>query len=332
MMNNQKRLLSRKTGVKLMNLCIILIVTMLILEGFARLYLFGWNGFSPSAVNSYKNIFDAGIMDPTNDRREFQLKKNLRTEFKMRDFRTNKYGMRDKSYELSKPQDVFRIAVVGDSYSMAAGVNEDQSFHSLVEKKFNKHGKKVEILNFGVSGYGMDQYMTVLKDHLWKFEPDAIIIGFCSYNDHYQEGIHTKRLKFQEPKDVNLFWKSYLYNWIKTMDYEDGLTHNQYKKSDIQFLQKKLKEIQGICDEKNVSMGLINLGITHNSYNTKKLRDICQSMKIHFADATKQFNSKKTRNYILTPLDTHPNEAGHALISQPFSNLVRTLRNEYLSN
>ncbi|MDB3906536.1 SGNH/GDSL hydrolase family protein, partial [Crocinitomicaceae bacterium] len=280
----------------------------------------------------YKNIFDAGIMDPTEDQREFQLKKNLRTEFKMRDFRTNRFGMRDKSYAVSKPKDVFRIAVVGDSYSMAAGVKEGESFHSLVEKKFNKHGKKIEILNFGVSGYGMDQYITVLKDHLWKFEPDAIIIGFCSYNDHYQEGIHTTPLKFQKPKDVNLFWKSYLYNWIKTMDYEDGLTRNQYKQSDVQFLQKKLKVIQGICDEKNVSVGLINLGITHNSHNTNKLREIFADSEIHFIDATKQFRSKKTRDYILTPLDTHPNEAGHLLLSHPFSNLVRTLRNDYLSD
>lgn len=240
--------------------------------------------------------------------------------------------MRDKSYGLSKPKDFFRIAVIGDSYSMAAGVKEEESFHSLAEKKFNKHGKKVEILNFGVSGYGMDQYITVLKDHLWKFEPDAVIIGFCSYNDHYQEGIHTKRVKFQKPRDVNLFWKSYLYNWIGTLDYEDGLTRNQYKKSDIQFLRKKLNEIQRICVEKNVSLGLINLGITHNSYNTNKLREICADCGIHFIDATKQFSSKKTRDYILMPLDTHPNEAGHLLLSYPFSNLVKTLRNEYLSD
>lgn len=317
---------------KLINLFIILIITMLILECFARLYLFGWNGFNPSAVNSYKNLFDSGIMDPTVDCREYKLKKNLRTQFKMQDFRTNKYGMRDKSYKLSKPKDVFRIVLIGDSYSMAAGVKEEESFHSLAEKKFTKHGKKVEILNFGVSGYGMDQYITVLKDHLWNFEPDAIIIGFCSYNDHYQKGIHTKRVKFQEPGNVNLFWKSYLYIWIRTMGYEDDFNLNQYKKSDIQFLQKKLTEIQRFCDTKNVSVGLINLGITYNSSNSNELRKICSGKGIHFVDATRQFGSKKTRKYILSPLDTHPNAAAHLLLSHKFSDLVRTLRNEYLNN
>ena len=50
----------------------------------------------------------------------------------------NTYGWRDKEWSLQKPPDVFRIAVLGDSYVVAYEVELDSTFLKLTEKQLNK--------------------------------------------------------------------------------------------------------------------------------------------------------------------------------------------------
>src|SRR5262249_51729552 len=44
-------------------------------------------------------------------------------------------------------------------------------------------GKRVEVLNFGVSGYGTTQEYLQLRDRVWQFDPDIILLTFTVSND-----------------------------------------------------------------------------------------------------------------------------------------------------
>src|SRR6185436_5246070 len=72
--------------------------------------------------------------------------------------RINSDGLRDREHSIAKPQDVVRIALLGDSYAEALSVAEQETFWSVMERKLQEcgafAGKRVEVLNFGVSGYG----------------------------------------------------------------------------------------------------------------------------------------------------------------------------------
>lgn len=100
---------------------------------------------------------------------------------------TNAHAMRDTAVSQQKDADVYRIAVLGDSYAEAVQVEIDQTFWSVAETKLNAcqaaAGKRVECLNFGVSGYGTAQELLTLQHRVWDFQPDLILLAFLPYND-----------------------------------------------------------------------------------------------------------------------------------------------------
>jgi hypothetical protein len=99
----------------------------------------------------------------------------------------NSDGLRDQEHALTKPADTIRIAVVGDSYPEALSVSLDEAFWSVLGKKLQEcgafPGKKIEVLNFGVSGYGTAQELLTLREHVWKYSPDVVMLAVTTNND-----------------------------------------------------------------------------------------------------------------------------------------------------
>jgi len=101
----------------------------------------------------------------------------------------NSHGYRDRERTLSKPQGVYRVAVLGDSFTEARQVDMDKTFTSLAEVELNQRrclaGGPVEVLNFGVPGYGTGQELAQLRERVWQFNPDMIVLQFYAGNDMY---------------------------------------------------------------------------------------------------------------------------------------------------
>lgn len=95
---------------------------------------------------------------------------------------TNSHGMRDKEYSYEKPENTFRVAVLGDSFTWGFGVENEDNYTEVMEKDL---GKEYEILNFGVSGYGRGQQLLYFKREVMQFNPDAVIIMAYPGNDLY---------------------------------------------------------------------------------------------------------------------------------------------------
>jgi hypothetical protein len=99
----------------------------------------------------------------------------------------NGHGMRDAEHATRKPAGVYRIAVLGDSYAEAFHVPQEKAFWSLLTAGLARcpafAGKTVEVLNFGVSGYGTAQEFLILKDRVWDFQPDLVLLAFFAGND-----------------------------------------------------------------------------------------------------------------------------------------------------
>lgn len=95
----------------------------------------------------------------------------------------NTYGFRDLEFEPQKEQGVFRIAVLGDSQEEALQVDLDKTWQKVMAKVLSVDlGRPVESYNFGVSGYGTDQQWLTLREKVWQFNPDMVILAF-SPND-----------------------------------------------------------------------------------------------------------------------------------------------------
>ncbi len=101
--------------------------------------------------------------------------------------RINSDGMRDREHSKTKPPDAIRIAVLGDSHAEALQVPLEQAFWSIMEQRLQPcgrfNGKRIEVLNFGVSGYGTAQELITLREHVWNYNPDIVLLAVTTNND-----------------------------------------------------------------------------------------------------------------------------------------------------
>ncbi len=97
----------------------------------------------------------------------------------------NKDGFRDVDHQKQKPKDTIRIAVLGDSFAAAMQVPLEETFWHLMEKEMAPcvNPKKIEVLNFGVSGYGTAQELLTLREKVWDYSPDIVLLAFLPNND-----------------------------------------------------------------------------------------------------------------------------------------------------
>ncbi|MEG4286889.1 SGNH/GDSL hydrolase family protein [Microcoleus sp. A006_D1] len=102
--------------------------------------------------------------------------------------RVNSDGLRDREHAKAKPPNTLRVAVLGDSFTEAIHVPVEQTFWSKLERKLGncntiKGKKKVEVINFGVQGYGTAQELVMLRKKVWDYSPDIVVLAFFVGND-----------------------------------------------------------------------------------------------------------------------------------------------------
>ena len=101
--------------------------------------------------------------------------------------RINSDGLRDREHTKEKPPETFRIAVVGDSYAEAFQVAQEKAFWSVMERRLQDcpalGGRRVEVINFGVSGYGTAQELITLREKVWEYSPDVVLLAVTTNND-----------------------------------------------------------------------------------------------------------------------------------------------------
>jgi hypothetical protein len=115
----------------------------------------------------------------------------------------NATGARDQDHRLHKPAGVYRIAVLGDSFAEAMQVGREQAFWALLPERLHacgfQPGKRIEVLNFGVSGYGTAQQYVMLESHAMRYSPDLVLLQFTNGNDvrdNHQMLSHEKARPF----------------------------------------------------------------------------------------------------------------------------------------
>lgn len=101
------------------------------------------------------------------------------------DVRINGLGLRaDESIGYAKPDGVFRILVLGDSFIEALQVPLADSLPQRLGQLYaEQSGRTVEVLNAGVSGWGTDQQLLWLQNEGVKYSPDLVLLSVYPRND-----------------------------------------------------------------------------------------------------------------------------------------------------
>ena len=101
------------------------------------------------------------------DQEGFVERRQYRTRVKI-----NHLGLRDKDYGYHRQPGKQRILVLGDSFVWGMGVEMEQAFTEVMERRLDH----VEVINAGVPAYGTDQALLWLETEGWRYQPDLVIL------------------------------------------------------------------------------------------------------------------------------------------------------------
>ncbi len=121
---------------------------------------------------------------------QFVIKPNGKTSLARKDFtievQTNSLGFRDP--ERGPKGDAIRILALGDSFTFGWGVQHEQTFAAQMERLESEAARTgerspIEVINAGVPGYNLYQYLISLEKKGWKVDPDIVLVGVFVQND-----------------------------------------------------------------------------------------------------------------------------------------------------
>ena len=101
-----------------------------------------------------------------------------------KELRTNELGFRDATPRLApKRPGEFRIVVLGDSFTVSAGVDYARIYTTLLEQRLKEKHPGVRVINLAVGGYNVVQYAAVLEEVALGLEPDMVLVALYPEND-----------------------------------------------------------------------------------------------------------------------------------------------------
>jgi hypothetical protein len=122
----------------------------------------------------------------------------------------NSDGLRDREYPVVKPAGIRRILVLGDDVVYGYGIASEDSLPKTLEAMYQANGQSVEVVNFGVSGYGTEQEVEFFKTKGIKYHPDIVVLAYVLNDNRYasQELRDLSDFKFlaaPRPRSANPF-------------------------------------------------------------------------------------------------------------------------------
>ncbi len=115
-----------------------------------------------------------------------RLKPNLRARVAGTEFNTNSLGLRDREIARPKPPSVFRLLLLGDSFTEGGGLSIEMTVAKRVEAALNGHGCRttVEVVNAGVASYSPILEYLQLKHVGLALQPDLVVLNFDMTDVH----------------------------------------------------------------------------------------------------------------------------------------------------
>lgn len=99
--------------------------------------------------------------------------------------RINSKGLRGPEVDYAKPPNAFRILVLGDSFTLAPQVTEEETFVARLSERLNQAAgaRRFETINAGTSGWNTVNEYAWLSREGYRYEPQLVLLMFFVGND-----------------------------------------------------------------------------------------------------------------------------------------------------
>jgi len=302
-----------KTGWNVfVNICLMLLSVTLVLACFE---IFLRTGFFDEANSS----------EPTWIPCKFQ-KTNEEINRKNESFsKQNTFGFNDKERHIEKPQGVYRIAVLGDSFIWGDGMAYDDVWSHKLEHKLAGYPDKVEVMSWGLRGWSTRDELNFLERDGHKFGIDLLIVSFCT-NDpdtgyYRQIYFNTAERKFLAPiraifpnaiEFIGMHLDSVIYRYFKDWGYVHW-REKLYTEENLERYDALLRAFSGFCSRHNIDVLFVLVPDSCDSqYEVKfnKIIHLLDKNHIKYLDTypavKKDLGSVTTRQLWANPGNGHP--------------------------
>lgn len=257
-------------------------------------------------------------------------------------YESNSAGFRGREYTVEKPAGVFRIVLLGDSFTMGAGVLQEDTYAARLERALNERhkGRRYEVLNLGVSGLAADVIVERMKDLGLRYNPDMIVYGF-TINDiegpWYEKVERQSQSRYvravQQPSRSPFYLVRMLKpRWESLRDliapppdsYIHELHHNYFENARTwDELLRHLHELGRIGEKLDVCTVLFihtQLFYLHWFHPFLPYYDAVAEAALARGFYVKQsfpdFKGREASTLWVSPYDSHPNAEGHAILAK----------------
>ncbi|MCX5696515.1 MAG: hypothetical protein NTU54_00835 [Candidatus Omnitrophica bacterium] len=258
----------------------------------------------------------------------------------------NSVGLRDEEHSFNKPDGVFRILALGDSYTYGLGVDFRESYLARLEDMLNKiQGRhpKVEIIKAGIPAFFPEPERIFLEHYGVKYHPDLILVAFLPNDviDTYS-GFGSLRVEkngyleiFSDKIFFSIFRFLYRYSYLcrlvirfftpwftlKYCHWVDVYKNNGQHEGSWKKVESEYSNMHKIANNIGAKLVIIhipelkrNLGDINWSYPAARLSNWCRNNGVFFIDTLVVFEKNKMNS--LYWKEGHCNSLGHKIIAE----------------
>lgn len=238
-----------------------------------------------------------------------------------------------------KPDNTFRIAVIGDSFTFAPYMQFDDAFPKRLERylNLNSNQKKVEVINYGVPAYSTSHEVKVVEKAI-KEGADYILMEVTLNDPEIKPYTPTQlskdKNKFGELELTNpifQYWKSLAFV-LKRL--HNTQTYNNYIQKFFDLFNKpktwnnfsdSFRSIVKLSFDSNVPIGAVVFPLFGIPLSTeypfhpihKKVATLLTELSVPYFDLYSTFEEiPLDRMQVIVGQDFHPNEICHRLAAE----------------
>lgn len=130
--------------------------------------------------------------------------------------RINSIGLRDHDYPVQKPRGTQRILCLGDSLTFGQGVDLEDTFAKILERRYAGEHLKVEVLNFGVPGYGTLDELRLMEEVGFSYQPDIVLLTMLG-SDYKNVYGWNATLAAKAQSELNKGSAAYTLRWLRDL-------------------------------------------------------------------------------------------------------------------
>ena len=231
---------------------------------FKEINLYDWKEKDENGIDWHKKNYKA-----SHSSRCFDVK-----------YEFNNIGARDINDYFINDQEK-SIILIGDSFAEGYGVNTNNTFAKIVEKKTDK-----KVLNFGVSGSDPNLQITKYINDGSKFNFDELIYFFLPYNDYLTSNTNKNKKKniLSDFDLTNVKYSianflarfTYSYNFLRSaaylldINFSDNYENSSYFFNDHESINYTFDLLEKIISYKDVKSYIVIIPTIHDINNYQK--------------------------------------------------------------